>query len=433
MKEIIYQKTYQEYKEELDGELQKTAEGFVRIGYLLKVARDTNILAESGYSTVSEFAEAEYNLNKTQVSRFISINDKFSEGGYSDHLLDEYKGFGYAKLTIMLQLPDAINEELTPDFSKADIQAIKEEVEEEKAVSDIEVILESASAGIHLEESEIEKTVRKIGEDDPELFKRVWEAHKQQSWGEERLQSIMAPAGLKTILTRIPGIGRKMLIMRDSENGNEVVLVDVRSNDKQKLTWTELKEEWERLLAGETVEDTWENLYYREWPLQSQKKDAESQNELKTSKKEVKKESKVQKAPEKVVKKPEPAVVVEPEKQEEEQIPGQDNIMQHPEYLPEGMNAENITENTEIVDELPMNPPIVPEVITEPEEIDIQELWRTTENSSREVYMFFNIRNAAFFGTSDCQIERLKELYKHSVDVAAALERMINVKEHTAE
>ena len=54
MEEITYQKTYQEYKAELDGELQKTAEGFVRIGYLLKVARDTDILAESGYATVTE-------------------------------------------------------------------------------------------------------------------------------------------------------------------------------------------------------------------------------------------------------------------------------------------------------------------------------------------------------------------------------------------
>ena len=54
MEQIIeYQKTYQEYKAELDGELQRTAEGFVRIGYLLKVARDTNILKESGYTNVT--------------------------------------------------------------------------------------------------------------------------------------------------------------------------------------------------------------------------------------------------------------------------------------------------------------------------------------------------------------------------------------------
>lgn len=79
MEHIIYQKTYQEYKQELDAVLTRTAEDFVQIGYLLKVARDTNILAESGYATVTDFAKAEYGIDKTQVSRFISINDRFSE------------------------------------------------------------------------------------------------------------------------------------------------------------------------------------------------------------------------------------------------------------------------------------------------------------------------------------------------------------------
>ena len=36
-----YTKSYSEYKTELDAELSRTAEGFVRIGYLLKVARGT--------------------------------------------------------------------------------------------------------------------------------------------------------------------------------------------------------------------------------------------------------------------------------------------------------------------------------------------------------------------------------------------------------
>ena len=121
MELMEYTKTYQEYKQELDAVLTRTAEDFVQIGYLLKVARDTNILAESGYATVTDFAKAEYGIDKTQVSRFISINDRFSEDGYSDHLLTSYKGFGYAKLTLMLQIPDEINEVLPPTLSKAEI------------------------------------------------------------------------------------------------------------------------------------------------------------------------------------------------------------------------------------------------------------------------------------------------------------------------
>ena len=138
--ELANYQSYAQYKQELDGELRKSAEGFVRIGWLLKVARDTNILAESGYKSVTEFAQKEYGLDKTQVSRFISINDRFARGG--EHLLPEYEEYGYAKLTIMLQIPEEITRELTPAYTKAEIQAVKEEVDEERKVSDLEVLME---------------------------------------------------------------------------------------------------------------------------------------------------------------------------------------------------------------------------------------------------------------------------------------------------
>lgn len=84
MEQVIEYRSYQEYKQELDTELKKTAEGFVRIGYLLKVARDTSILAESGYDNVVDFARAEYGIDKTQVSPGSSTSmHKFSQGGYA--------------------------------------------------------------------------------------------------------------------------------------------------------------------------------------------------------------------------------------------------------------------------------------------------------------------------------------------------------------
>ncbi len=104
---------YEEFKQTLDTELTRTTEGFVRIGFLLKTARDNPaILAGSGYAGINDMAAAEYNIDKTMVSRFININDRFSEGGNSDRLQDKYRGYGYAKLAIMLQLPDGINDEI---------------------------------------------------------------------------------------------------------------------------------------------------------------------------------------------------------------------------------------------------------------------------------------------------------------------------------
>ena len=69
--------TYKEFEKQFDTELTKQAESFVRVGYLLKVARDTDILSESGYKTVAEFAQERYGLTKDVVSRYININDRF--------------------------------------------------------------------------------------------------------------------------------------------------------------------------------------------------------------------------------------------------------------------------------------------------------------------------------------------------------------------
>ncbi len=132
---------YTEYKNKLDTELKANAEGFVRIGYLLKVARDTNILADSGYKNVAEFAQAEYGLTKDIVSRYIAINDKYAENGYSDKLQSKFEGFGVAKLQEMLTLPDAIIEEIEPTLTKREIVEIKKEVAAEEAITPIEVAI----------------------------------------------------------------------------------------------------------------------------------------------------------------------------------------------------------------------------------------------------------------------------------------------------
>ena len=94
MEEMTVYRTYDQLKQAFDQEIRRQADGFVRMGYLLKVARDTDILAESKYRTIAEFARGEYGLTDDTVSRMIKINDRYSEGGYSECLADRYRGFG---------------------------------------------------------------------------------------------------------------------------------------------------------------------------------------------------------------------------------------------------------------------------------------------------------------------------------------------------
>lgn len=206
--------TYEEFKTELDTELSKSAEGFVRIGYLLKLARDTDVLA-GRYSSVTEFAQAEYGIDKTTVSRWMRINDKFSEGGYSDQLLEQYRGFGYAKLSLMLQIPDAINETLTPAYSKADIQQIKDDVDTEKQVSDIEVMID---------EMEHPQT-------DGRLLAFLKAIDMPDKWDDENYTAIelLAPQGDGYVSARVPGVGKLGMTIMDGKD--EVTLTNIRTGE----------------------------------------------------------------------------------------------------------------------------------------------------------------------------------------------------------
>lgn len=287
MEEIVYQKSYEEFKGELDHELQKTAEGFVKIGYLLKVARDTNILAESQYNTVTEFAEAEYGLNATYVSRFISINDRFAKDGYSDELDDKYKGYGYAKLTIMLQLPDSMTEELSPDMSKGDIEAVKSEFDAEKQVTDLERYIEGGNPLANDLDSMDEhtklmhETILALGEAEPELYVKVAAVEDA-----EQIPLVMVGSDTRVYSVRVLGKGRMMLTCTEEK----VSIVNSRTGEKDEYTWSDIAAAWTYAgIEGEgTPIEKWEARYQKPYPIAPVQKEEHTPKQASKPKKESK-------------------------------------------------------------------------------------------------------------------------------------------------
>lgn len=327
MEHIIYQKTYQEYKQELDAVLTRTAEDFVQIGYLLKVARDTNILAESGYATVTDFAKAEYGIDKTQVSRFISINDRFSEDGYSDHLLTSYKGFGYAKLTLMLQIPDEINEVLPPTLSKAEIQDIKDEVDAESKVTDIEVEIEKAEAAavtdkpmLPPEGSQLYRNLWQLGKEQEELFRKLWMVCFMETASGNRnnaeIMDVLIPQGDAVYTVRIPGERRTQIIV----NSEGATVVNLKTLERNKYTEDQICLVVRSLVDGGSSPEEQYKMLYGEDLTQKEPEVAPVQPDEtpKEKKPEKRKESRVTKANTEPKKKPK-----EPEKKPEQMtIPG---------------------------------------------------------------------------------------------------------------
>lgn len=386
MEQVIGYRSYQEYKQELDTELKKTAEGFVRIGYLLKVARDTSILAESQYDNVVDFARAEYGLDKTQVSRFMNINDKFSEGGYAPELKAEYQGFGYAKLSIMLLLPEDVNNVLTPDYSKAEIQQIKDEVDEEKKTTDIEVLLEEKDSVQQSFDTNLEKAVYQLGKDAPEVYKRLWESAVKNGESGKRFIENLIPDEKAMYIVRIPGAGRCMLSMKAEED--TVKLINIRdSSANETYTKQELEDALKKMLPDtDTWRNAWVSLYGEKLPAEksaavapvqpkaaprkeskvivpkkpepeksvSEVKEtvSESKETVSETAQEEKKEMTLNDVnPEIPAPDPKPIEEDVPEEKTDvqqdtnEQIPGQDEIENHPEYMPEKKTDKQIIED----------------------------------------------------------------------------------------
>ena len=231
MEELRNIENYEQFKQALDTELANQAAGFVRTGYLLKKARDTDILASSGYSTVAEFAKAEYGLSKDIVSRYIAINDRYSEGGYSDRLQDKYEGYGVAKLQDMLTLPIEVVDLISPEMTRKEIAEVKAEVKEEEAISPVEVAIE----GEDVQQADMDlsqKAIFQYAKDNPEIFKKLL---KWKEAGDlEELESILAPSGIAVLASRPQGIGKVFTSFKGE--GQPVDILAVRSNEKQTLS-----------------------------------------------------------------------------------------------------------------------------------------------------------------------------------------------------
>ena len=400
MEEVKETATYAEFKETLDREIIAAENGFVKIGYLLKIARDTNILHESGYKSMAEFAMAEYHLDDSATSRFIAINDRYSENGYSDQLQERYRGYGVSKLSEMLTLPEQIVEAIPLETTRAEIRSIKKEVAEESKITDLEVMMEPQQE----ETSLLKMAVKQYFHDNREQFVKISQVIGKKAHDDfvARMMEVLAPSGMAVLMPRVSGVGKLMVTIKGkSQNW---IVQNIRTMEKEDCSWVDVLYAVNEVYKGISMDDpkaAWEQVYGEKYeqeeqhekpkepardsggtekaedrsvgskPVQETKPERpEKKPEIAPAQKDPEKpkcekcsdcrfnhpESPARKtafeavcqeckAGEKFQKyvEPEPQKPEEPEQEEqleEDQIPGQDTVMNHPELLPAGMEAQ---------------------------------------------------------------------------------------------
>ena len=429
MQDVITINNYAEFEQKFDNVMQETAEKFVVIGYMLKVARDTDILRESGYSTMGEFAQKRYGLTKDIASRYIAINDRYSEGGYSEQLDPRYKAFGYAKLAEMLTLPDVIVEEISPDMTREDIRGIKGEVAEEKSISDIEVMLEEKDRGMEMVDSLIGKVLYQICYEHKEIFKKLWRVISEKSLETEDLMEIFAPSGIAMLSCRIPGTGRLMLSIKGLDENLQII--NLRSNEKEEVTWENFMQTADAFVWIEENDwkDEWRKIYNEDIP-EEKAEVAPAQPKSERVVKSVKPE-KPKEVPKKEPEKIEPVVP-------DEQLPGQMEVTDYPEMMPEAEpvavqeeNEDKTAESaTEIVENTTESQQVETGIIESEPPKTIFDTYRSTKELEETIISQNDYIRRIFTGFSRGRVPlgELEVAKDHAEKVLAAINELITIK-----
>ena len=293
--EEYHQITLNEYisiKEDIKRRLNHLAESFVAIGYRLKQIRDTEAYRQDGYNTIFEFAEKELGLTKSPTSRFMAINDKYSVGGNSLELREEFIGLGKSRLSEMLTMDPEDYVLITNQTSIKDIREIKRM---EKAAEDNEVL------------TKFQEVLRKEYAS-PDRRKELIEIANAKCIDD--IKAAVIPEGYRLMK-------KGVLVIKFEDEKITVRTMGV--SGVQELTWSEILNEYDQAFDLGAA-DPWKVTY------------GEIEEEVKPKKVEKKPESK---KPTKAESKPVAT------SQQEEQVVGQTSIEKDfPEYLPEDLKVE---------------------------------------------------------------------------------------------
>lgn len=238
---------YMEMKDEIRRELSNQAESFIRTGYYLRQIEDSEAFRQEGYASVYEFAEREFNLSKSTVSRLKAINKEFSEDGYSKLVDPRYRGIGKSILAEMLALPDPDRELVTPETAREDVRELRRfnrDAEEAQAEP------ETGAA----------KAFWTMLDKDTEIAKRVREAIAAGQTDAEHLAAAVAPSGSKMFRAGAQFLAFKTSGITVKTFGGGQESVDWSEFATAAKAWIERKEREDGAVGGKSDDGG----YYRE-------------------------------------------------------------------------------------------------------------------------------------------------------------------------
>ena len=303
---------YIQCKNDIKNNLGTIVKSFVRIGWLLTRIDKSGAYKNDGYSTISEFAQAEYGMNKSGTSRFMKIYEKYSVPGDTPELKDEYKDFNQSQLTEMLQIPEEDYAMLQPEANKEDFRELKRFNKENDSNPENLWSWKEAKTP----EEKLKAAVQEFFRENKEILNDFY----GKNLSVKDLAEEICPSGSRSYRK-----GTVFLMFYSLEQG---IMVKIFGEAPTKMTYQEFADHTKQIFdAAAAGDETWDN-YFGERNVEPNKTLEEPDHNGKDT----------AVVPEQNTEIPEqtPPNVGQQDNipGQDDQIPGQDNIQNHPEYIP---------------------------------------------------------------------------------------------------
>lgn len=378
---------YIQSKNEIKQELGGIVKSFVRIGWQLTRIDKSGAYKHDGYNTIAEFAKAEYGMNPSGVSRFMNVYERYSLPGDTPELQEQYKDFKFAQLTEMLQLPEEDRQIFHAEDKREDIRELKDFNKENE--NNPMNLLDWKSA--QNTEDKLKATIQEFFHEKQGVLNTLYSSETYQAGNIKGMSQIINPGDSMSYRK-----GTVFLMFHQED-----ITVKIFNGEMKNITWEQFFAYTQEIFAEAAAGNrTYENYFGipEEAPAEPEKEEISP-----TTEQSVRPEPKIAPAQPEPTKEPVEKVdnsvdkcqktaveekeelrtestVLKPDFQTSEpkpkntgksqeiplsepepQIPGQDNIQNHPEYMPEPVTEQDVRPESEIApaqSEQPVESPI---------------------------------------------------------------------------
>lgn len=248
---------------------------FVKTGWHLSRIDRSGAYKLKGYHSVTEYARETFGMAPDGVSRFIHVYEKYSIQGDTPELREEYRDFNFSQLTEMLQLPEEDHTMIRPETKREDIRDLKKFNKQSEHNPDNLLNWQQDPDDI------IREAVKEFFKAREKDLNEIYDQYGVGPYPEEEIKKMarfLYHEKKKKFQTN------RVFVMLYPDQ----VFIKSSDGELHDITWPEFFQTMGSIFDGSAAgKDTWEKYFNPD-----------------------------------------------PDGKFEEQIPGQDNIMNHPEYLP---------------------------------------------------------------------------------------------------